>query len=316
MTQPRNYLTQMLDNLSDCTRRMTTSDAGHAKRFIAGAKSAVCFDLPRGGQLITGDPGLARLPLDAEGFTRPPFDVIAVEFDITCSDGSVEQVVIVAMHDEKHGGVLCIPSYKTFAPDDSWRVAAFGFLLPYKGLGVRKADGGWQHKVQFMAVLPDAIRGFAHEAGYADADEYVEALYSESMSYYMLGYLHLCAAIWTHEVSFEDMPPHKGQNRMRRARGKAPLFTYKVLTIGKRKRRSQYKGGTHASPRSHLRRGYYRMSKNGKRHWVQPCMVKGETPGFVHKDYKMEDDTDGCDAARHARYPWTRARQGVSGYPR
>ena len=90
--------------------------------------------------------------------------------------------------------------------------------------------------------------------------------------------------------------PDEAKNRMRRARGKAPLFTYKVLTIGKKKRKSQHQGGTHASPRSHLRRGYYRTSKHGVRHWVQPCMVKGETPGFVHKDYKVEGLTQGPNA--------------------
>ena len=79
---------------------------------------------------------------------------------------------------------------------------------------------------------------------------------------------------------------------MRRAQGKAPLYTYKVLTIGKKKPKSRRLGGTHASPRSHLRRGYYRTSQKGIRHWVQPCMVKGGTDGFVHKDYRVEGQTE------------------------
>jgi hypothetical protein len=89
-------------------------------------------------------------------------------------------------------------------------------------------------------------------------------------------------------VTFEDVEPDAKLNKMRRARGKTPLFTYKTLIIGRKKRKSQLLGGTHASPRSHLRRGYYRTSPKGIRHWVQPCMVKGETEGFVHKDYRVE----------------------------
>jgi hypothetical protein len=100
-------------------------------------------------------------------------------------------------------------------------------------------------------------------------------------------YQFLCA-INRYHTTFEDVAPPERLNRKRLKRGKVPLFTYKVLTIGKKKRKSQKLGGTHASPRSHLRRGYYRTSRNGVRHWVQPCMVKGETDGFVHKDYKVE----------------------------
>ena len=100
-------------------------------------------------------------------------------------------------------------------------------------------------------------------------------------------YLDFCYVLHNHEVIFDEVEPDKSKNQFRRARGKAPLFTYKVLTIGKKKRKSAHLGGTHASPRSHLRRGYYRTSPKGIRHWVQPCMVKGETDGFVHKDYQV-----------------------------
>ena len=33
---------------------------------------------------------------------------------------------------------------------------------------------------------------------------------------------------------------------------------------------------------------YYRTSKKGVRHWVQACVVKGETPGVVHKEYRVK----------------------------
>jgi hypothetical protein len=95
--------------------------------------------------------------------------------------------------------------------------------------------------------------------------------------------------VHNYHLTTEDIAASERLNRKRAKQGKAPLFAYKVLTIGKKKRKSAHRGGTHASPRSHLRRGYYRTSKNGVKHWVQPCMVKGETPGFVHKDYKVEE---------------------------
>ena len=101
-------------------------------------------------------------------------------------------------------------------------------------------------------------------------------------------YKRFCRTLHENHVTFDEVEPDAKLNKMRRARGKAPLFTYKTLVIGKKKRKSQHLGGTHASPRSHLRRGHYRTSPKGVRYWVQPCMVKGETDGFVHKDYIVE----------------------------
>lgn len=102
-------------------------------------------------------------------------------------------------------------------------------------------------------------------------------------------YFAVCQILANHNVETQDIEPDAKEARVRKIRGKAPLFTYKTLVIGAPKKRViRRSGGTHASPRSHLRRGYYRTSKNGVRHWVRAAMVKGETPGFVHKDYLVE----------------------------
>jgi hypothetical protein len=102
-------------------------------------------------------------------------------------------------------------------------------------------------------------------------------------------YARLCAVLENHEVETTDVPPDARANRLRRITGHAPLYTYKTLVIGAPKKRQVVRGGgTHASPRSHMRRGYYRTSRNGVRHWVKATMVMGETPGFVHKDYRVQ----------------------------
>lgn len=57
----------------------------------------------------------------------------------------------------------------------------------------------------------------------------------------------------------------------------------KVTTV------SEYKGGTHASPRWHERRGYWRhMKKSGKVVWVQACEVGKKSNGMVYKDYEIK----------------------------
>jgi hypothetical protein len=102
-------------------------------------------------------------------------------------------------------------------------------------------------------------------------------------------YARLCEVLANNHVETTDVPPDAKENRIRRVKGQAPLYTYKTLVVGERKETatSRGRGGTHASPRSHLRRGYYRTSKKGVRHWVSSAYVNG-APGFVHKDYEIK----------------------------
>lgn len=296
--QPGYYLTEFLDNIDKHKHRHTPSDRKRMERLRKDIRSAICFQLPQNGILFKDDEELKNMPLDAEGFTRPPYPAVVVEFDFVFPMGNKEHVVLIMVDqpdvttdDGRKGGVFCIPT--ATSPDDgNWKVPTFGFILPYTRFGTWSVEHeGWTHHVGFQPFLPDAMQTLADRNMKGDrVQDFMQEVFEEEILFYVRGYLHLCAALGTHEVTFNDIEPHKGRNKVRRALGKAPLFTYKVLTIGKKKPKSRQLGGTHASPRSHLRRGYYRTSKNGVRHWVQPCMVKGETDGFVHKDYRVEGD--------------------------
>jgi hypothetical protein len=105
-------------------------------------------------------------------------------------------------------------------------------------------------------------------------------------------YASVCQILANNHVTTEDIEPDARESRIRRIKGKGPLYTYKTLVIGAPKKRQGVGGGTHASPRSHLRRGFYRTSRKGVRHWVNATMVMGETPGFVHKDYQVQQGED------------------------
>lgn len=286
--QPGHYLTELIDELKKMKPKLSSMDWVRAQYLAKALKSAICFQLPLDGQLIPKDMALTTKDLTLDGFVRPPYDVVVVEYDLITTEKKTEKVIVIAMHDEEQDGVVCIPSSK-IEKENSWRIPAFGYLYPYKGFGVRANDNGWAHAVKPRDVFSDAVAEMAEAEGQSVFD-FMLHVYREDAAFLVRGYFHLCAALASHEVSFDEIEPDKAKNKMRRARGKAPLFTYKVLTIGKKKRKSRHLGGTHASPRSHLRRGYYRTSKNGRRHWVQPCMVKGETPGFVHKDYRVEGE--------------------------
>lgn len=85
----------------------------------------------------------------------------------------------------------------------------------------------------------------------------------------------------------ENKPPEKLQ-RARIKRGRQPLFSFWTLVLGQHQQRSATpQGGTHASPRIHLRRGHIRKLENERHCWVQPCVVGNKDLGMVHKDYEV-----------------------------
>lgn len=80
---------------------------------------------------------------------------------------------------------------------------------------------------------------------------------------------------------------HEANARLQKKRakkGKKPLFSYWTLQLEPTNGGRNDLGGTHASPRVHLRRGHPRRLASGKTVWVQPHVV-GHGPGIVHKDY-------------------------------
>lgn len=86
-----------------------------------------------------------------------------------------------------------------------------------------------------------------------------------------------------------DSSPSTHINNKQAKKSKSPLFTYKTLHINTKESVNQKKhgGGTHASPRVHLRRGHVRKLANGATIWVQPCVVGDKSKGAVHKDYAV-----------------------------
>ena len=90
-------------------------------------------------------------------------------------------------------------------------------------------------------------------------------------------------------IKVEHNPDEKLQ-KARIKRGKKPLFSYWTLqlSIPNEREEGASLGGTHASPRVHLRRGHARQYAPGKYTWVQPCAVGNKSLGVIHKDYAVK----------------------------
>ena len=74
-------------------------------------------------------------------------------------------------------------------------------------------------------------------------------------------------------------------NRRKIKEGKLPTYDWHTIEIELPKQKNEYQGGTHATPRRHQVRGYWRTYKSGKRGWVKECWKGDATKGTVFKDY-------------------------------
>ena len=74
-------------------------------------------------------------------------------------------------------------------------------------------------------------------------------------------------------------------NRRKIKEGKLPTYDWHTIEIEPPKPKNEYQGGTHATPRRHQFRGYWRTYKSGKRGWVKECWKGDATKGTVFKDY-------------------------------
>jgi hypothetical protein len=92
-------------------------------------------------------------------------------------------------------------------------------------------------------------------------------------------------------VQVEEIPPSRVLNTIRRAKKKLPIYAYKTLVLkSKKKKILTNLGGTHESPRIHLRRGHIKRRKTGD-FWWQSCVIGNREKGVIIKDYKADNIT-------------------------
>lgn len=113
------------------------------------------------------------------------------------------------------------------------------------------------------------------------ADKSSEAICS-FMMYAVKAFL---SALHCSNVQRQEHAPSVKLQRARAKRGKAPLFSYWTLQLDGKSERGEHQGGTHASPRVHLRRGHPRQYAPGKWTRVQAHAVGNRAAGVIHKDY-------------------------------
>jgi hypothetical protein len=270
----------------DLTRYMKTTPQGAA--FFGRLRKrlhshAVHFKLPEDGYVLPDSGDSVIISTDV---LKPPFPTTVIEYATADSElkpgefRSSKRLILTV--DEGDSVVL----YPAFINDDSgkwvpplvhWRFYYGKEIVLSRSeakvitddiLAVGEAwDGAVSSRTSLDHFIPNELRNLNQELSV---------------------YMDFCKALAEYDTEFTDHRPDAELARQRRIRGKKPLYTYKVITItGKRRVSEVSKGGTHASPVAHLRRGHWRTYKSGRKSWVRAAMING-TDGIVVKDYKVE----------------------------
>lgn len=198
--------------------------------------------------------------------------------------GDIDQAVALGVIPE-----LCKLPYQTcwfeavFDADDDSRRLLVGMLCSEEGGGfnaavfMREPVSGWSLQ---GAVSAEDFQTNLMEMRCNAFEETRRGIYT--MTYGVKAFI---SALHCSNVRQQEHAPSAKLQKARAKRGKAPLFSYWTLQLEGRSERGQDHGGTHASPRVHLRRGHPRQYQPGKWTWVQAHAVGNRSAGMVHKDY-------------------------------
>jgi len=252
--QPLNYCRQLI------------KAAIHEPEFVdlaETAKLAVKFCLPDSG-IVLEDTDLRGLDGGIE--LCLPFDRIALEFTEPREPKpgelrSSKRVIIAEQTEEK---IECMTAI-WMDSKQKW-IPYIGFGLPRSGY-LFSMDG-----VRQMRIYCDAgnIHDIAQEA---------EVL------------LNFINALQCSNVEIAKTEGRK--KSVKHIKDALPFDDYHFLAIKRPEGTSESSGsgGTHRSPREHLRRGHIRRLQTGKKVWVSATVVCAGRGGKVSKDYLMALDT-------------------------
>jgi len=248
----------------------------HATELKKDLRSCPKFFL---GKLEDWDIDREELGLPNQVDIRLPYPSMLIEFtvtgDITYNAGVLFRQTCDAVIGEcyiGHNKAMFIYTFEADVNDDNNN---FIFRLPKS----KKPD--------YSQVLDDlSIDQSRKELGKAER-------YTAAVELELLGIELTRAAIWAtlfmNEGALTEETGDSQTIKMDASRIEGDVV-YKTLLLDptKAKRIMASRGGTHASPRFHTRRGHWRHLETGKKVWIGPMEVGDKADGEVIKDYKVK----------------------------
>ena len=279
--QETDYCAHAIDGLRELIRRkLPPLVRGTMEGMLPQLTNSIHFRLPDNGQLFTWPKGkkLSDIASDYCSTLRLPFPLIAIEYAVPNAE------------------------LREMAPENTYRHDAAIILAFEEG----RAEGKYIILSPLRRIFVDGRKLWAPEnfaVAIATSDNSIQilpqteeggiiggtsSLAVEDTQASVIVFVNFMAALaCSNSVAMDAPPPSPKLNAKRRKAGKTPFFTYKILTIsGNSPQNSEAGGGTHGSPRVHLRRGHIRRLPE-KTVWVNACVVGDKSKGLIQKDYKV-----------------------------
>ncbi len=271
-----NYSAEAIRDLRRLSGREDIPKAAKVLGLAADLiESAHKFSLPDNGVLFGP---LADSMFDE---VRLPFPKCVLEFGAVANEGAerpgirCERRVVLCYEANGVCGcpVVSVLPISWSSSDERWVPAPFTVEIPME----RRSD----YSAAVVAIGEPGLKLFDR---FGDDEAKKLALTDSSLE--LQAVIEFSAAMSCTNVTTETLRPNR---EARAARPASTLFDYHVLMIepGREHATSEDRGGSHASPRTHLRRGHIRRLAWGPRVWVNSCVVNPTAIGTVNKDYRV-----------------------------
>jgi hypothetical protein len=262
-------------------------------QLLGEAKKAVKFVLPENGRIF--DTKFKALPSSL----KLPFPSVLIEYRCTAEGGVAEELF---------GGIATAPAPKRIVYAEQMDNG----ILVASAIAYKRDDGDlWQVMPYYAEILSDQNisgnevinsppEGLDHEkisgvyTRYSDmggmakkmfADTWEDHAYTDMFDE-VCAVLSLIEALSCKNVGIEKMPTRKA-NKSALKRGAMLFDEYHLLTVSSSTVSGVDRGGSHRSPREHLRRGHIRRLESGNI-WVNSTVVNAGNHGKIHKAYALE----------------------------
>ena len=311
----KNYAAQAQAGLklwADATAHLYSKDAKAVRELSASIGDAVHFALPDNGRIMEdGLKGLQGIDL------RLPYPAITVEYFVNekapwnpetevsspkrlAFAYEIPQGMFDDVSEFSEGGVIVFAANFISRENGTggyWGPIPMGLAIPrrWEGrawLGVQPSIAPAESGTVFTCIdVP-----LCHEIYEQMVDAYGEesaALYAHhDIQDEATAVLELCEALACSNIESEVIEPvDQRKNAKRIKQGKLPRYETRRLVIKApitRGAESQAQGGSdRQGPREHLRRGHIRRLQDGRRIWVQSCVVGSRENGVIHKSYAV-----------------------------
>lgn len=266
-----NYCAHAIESWPTVSRWVRTNLGdnfhSHWEMLYSQIAQAIKFRLPDGGRLLNLP--INQLNEQRHEFVRLPFPRVALEYrmlsgELKPGQFAVTERLLVLVETGKPRHPIAMQLFIHL--DGVWCPADWGLEVAVSG----------ESSIYFNAPFTAEEASVRKEVIADESGDELGVMYE------------FLAALSCKNIALVDSAPAEKLNASRAKKGKQQFFTYKELVIEAQGSTPEGAGmgGTHASPRVHLRRGHIRRLSGGNV-WVNAAVVGSKSLGMVTKDYRV-----------------------------